>query len=216
MKILVIAVHPDDETLGAGGTLLKYRQKGAEIFWAIITQTYNEEQKPIQKETIGKVKHLYGFTETFLMQKTATTLSTKDIPEIIQWIEKIVLEIKPEVVIVPCQTDIHSDHRIVAQACLALLKPHRYGFIQKLLAMEVLSETDIGTLSTGQSMQFSYFEDITDFLEKKLSILNEYKTEIGDFPFPRSTTAIEALAKLRGAAIGKHYAEAFIPLKIIN
>ena len=216
MKILVIAVHPDDETLGAGGTLLKYHQKGDEIFWAIITQTYNEEQRMSQKETIERVRQLYGFTETFFMGKTATTLSTKDIPEILQWIEKITLEIKPEVVIVPCQTDIHSDHRIVAQACLTLLKPHRYGFIQKLLAMEVLSETDIGTLGSDQSMRFSYFEDITDFFEKKLNILNEYKTEIGKFPFPRSLDAIEALAKLRGVAIGKHYAEAFIPLKIVN
>ena len=30
-KILVLAVHPDDETLGCGGTLLKYKALGTTI-----------------------------------------------------------------------------------------------------------------------------------------------------------------------------------------
>ena len=34
---LVIAPHPDDETLGCGGTLLRARAKGDEIYWLIVT-----------------------------------------------------------------------------------------------------------------------------------------------------------------------------------
>jgi len=31
-KILCIAPHPDDETLGCGGTLLRHKHEGDEIF----------------------------------------------------------------------------------------------------------------------------------------------------------------------------------------
>ncbi len=216
MKTIAIAVHPDDETLGAGGSLLKYKQQGAEIFWIIVTKTHIESQIDTQQETIAEVSKLYGFSDVFHLQKTATTLSTKDLPEIISELDKIISNVKPDTVIVPCLWDVHSDHRIVAQACMPLLKPHRYGFIHRILAMEVLSETDIGSLSAGGGLRFSYFEDITEFFEKKASILSQYKTEVAEFPFPRSIGAIESLARLRGTSIGSQYAEAFIPLKIVN
>ena len=36
-KVLVIAVHPDDETLGCGGTLLKHKSNNDQIHWLIAT-----------------------------------------------------------------------------------------------------------------------------------------------------------------------------------
>ena len=42
-KILVIAVHPDDETLGCGGTLLKHKANGDEIHWLIATDIKESE-----------------------------------------------------------------------------------------------------------------------------------------------------------------------------
>jgi LmbE family N-acetylglucosaminyl deacetylase len=36
-KVLFIAPHPDDETLGAGGTILKHKAQGDKIFWLILT-----------------------------------------------------------------------------------------------------------------------------------------------------------------------------------
>lgn len=39
-SILVVAVHPDDETLGCGGTLLRHRDQGDSIHWVILTAAY--------------------------------------------------------------------------------------------------------------------------------------------------------------------------------
>jgi len=36
-KLLVVAVHPDDETLGCGGTLIKHKNQGDEIHWIIVS-----------------------------------------------------------------------------------------------------------------------------------------------------------------------------------
>jgi LmbE family N-acetylglucosaminyl deacetylase len=35
--VIVIAVHPDDETLGCGGTILKHKAGGDSINWLIVT-----------------------------------------------------------------------------------------------------------------------------------------------------------------------------------
>ena len=35
--ILVVAVHPDDETLGCGGTIFKHKEAGDEVHWVIVT-----------------------------------------------------------------------------------------------------------------------------------------------------------------------------------
>jgi hypothetical protein len=51
--------------------------------------------------------------------------------------------------------------------------------------------------------------NIEDFLESKLKAMSIYKSELGEFPFPRSQKAITALANVRGAASGFMAAEAF-------
>ena len=40
-KVLVVAVHPDDETLGCGGSLLRHRSNGDEIHLLIVTAMYS-------------------------------------------------------------------------------------------------------------------------------------------------------------------------------
>ena len=54
------------------------------------------------------------------------------------------------------------------------------------------------------------------FLNKKLSAMKIYKSEIKKFPFPRSLETIRSLAKIRGSEIGSEAAEAFEILKKIR
>ena len=39
-KIIIISAHPDDETLGAGGAILKHKKNGDEIHWLIVTGVF--------------------------------------------------------------------------------------------------------------------------------------------------------------------------------
>ena len=42
--VLVVAPHPDDESLGAGGTLLHHKKKGDNVHWLIMTTTVGDDR----------------------------------------------------------------------------------------------------------------------------------------------------------------------------
>lgn len=220
MKILVVSPHPDDETLGAGGTLLKYRQEGHEIFWLNITNVSKEitggysldfiEQRKRQIEEICKFYKFYGFYDLAFEPSNLDTLSRK---ELINGISTCFQKVKPEWIIIPDGDDAHSDHRIVYESCLACSKIFRYPFIKKITTMEILSETDFGL--TGSSFIPTLFVDISDYIDEKIVALERYDTEISDRPFPRNSEAVRALATLRGGMAGVMYAEAFKIIKEI-
>ena len=56
-KVLVISVHPDDETLGCGGSILKHLGQGDEVHCVFITGG-----NIYQSQLIDYINTLYGFT----------------------------------------------------------------------------------------------------------------------------------------------------------
>lgn len=219
-KILVIAVHPDDETLGCGGTLLKHKESGDEINWLIMTEATLENgydkkyisQKDLQ---IAEVDKYYGFNKTIRAGFPATGLDREPKKEIVQKISQVLNEIKPETIYLPFHSDIHSDHRIVFEAAFSCTKTFRFPFIKKVLMMETLSETEMAPSTQLHTFTPNVFVDISKFWEKKLDAMKIYTTEVQEGPFPRSMRTIEAQGRLRGSTICTDAAECFCLLKEI-
>lgn len=218
MKILVIAPHPDDETLGCGGTLLRHKAEGDEIHWLIMTKMNKDIVKENifnkRKQEIKQVSKRYSF-DSF---KEANFLTTEldAIPKkmIIDTISDYFKEIEPNVVYLPYANDVHTDHQVIVDAAMACLKSFRYPYIKKVRSYETISETEF-TIKENTVFQPNLWIDISNFLEEKLEIMKLYESEIGDPPFPRSIENIKSLATIRGSTVNVKYAEAFITLKEI-
>lgn len=220
-KILVIAPHPDDETLGCGGTLLKHKANGDEIYWLIITNISEEcgwgkERVKTRQEEIRQVAKSYGFEKYYDLKLPTTKLDELSFGDIIPKISQVFNEVKPYTVYVNNRSDIHTDHKIVFQAVMSCSKNFRYPFIKRILMYETLSETEFAPALAENTFIPNVFIDISDFFEKKMEIMNVYESEIMEEPFPRSLSTIEALARYRGSRIGVKYAEAFQLLLEIN
>jgi len=221
-KVLVVAVHPDDETLGAGGTLLKHKESGDEIYWIIVTSIrgyknwdlgFSEEVIIKREKEIEKVAKMYKFDDVFRLEFPTIRLDEISMSELIQSISDIFKKVKPNIVYLPFKNDVHSDHRKVFEATYSCTKSFRYPFIKKILMMETLSETDFADVT--DSFISNVFVDISEFFNKKLEIMKIYESEMDNHPFPRSKETIESLAKVRGAQAGCKYAESFMLLKEI-
>lgn len=215
-KIVVVTPHPDDETLGCGGTLLKYRDLGYEIYWLIITKVSNDYCKDIyekRKFEINLVADKYDFKRVLQLELDTAKLDVVPTGDLISKISQAFKEIEPNVIFVPYPSDIHSDHKIVFEATMACTKWFRYPFVEKVLSYETLSETDFVINPDANSFNPNVFVNIESYLEEKIEIIKIYESEINEFPFPRSELAIKSLAYVRGAASGFKAAEAFMLLK---
>ena len=109
----------------------------------------------------------------------------------------------------------HSDHKITFDTVISLAKTFRCPFIKRFLAYEVVSETEFSPPFQNSVFIPNSFSDISEYLERKISIRRMYKGEMKEHPFPRSENNLRALATFRGAAAGVKYTEAFMVLKEI-
>ncbi|OYQ32105.1 GlcNAc-PI de-N-acetylase [Flavobacterium cyanobacteriorum] len=220
-NVIVISAHPDDETLGVGGTMLKHIANGDKVYWLIITNVFEEqgftkERVESRQEEIRKVERMFGITKTFMLNYPTMTLSSSSVIKMVPQISKVFMEVKPEIIYSLNRSDAHSDHRVIFDATIACTKSFRYPFIKQILMYECISETEFAPALHEKAFIPNYYVDITDYLDKKLEIMKVFESEIAPAPFPRSLENIRALAHFRGASAGVHYAEAFQLLKFID
>ncbi len=213
MRTLVIAPHPDDETLGVGGTLLKRRAEGHEIAWVIATKVtaedgWSHEIINTKENEISKVADFFGFHNVFRLNYATTRLDQYAMASLVASISNVFKEFQPNEVFIPHRGDVHTDHRYVYDASVSCTKWFRYPSVKRVLAYETLSETDFG-FGADQSFLPNVFVDIEKYIDQKINIMDIYSSELGAFPFPRSEESIRALAKVRGVAAGYQAAEAF-------
>ena len=222
MRVLVISVHPDDETLGCGGTLLRHSAQGDVLFWLIVTQPYEPQWSAeiIQRRVaeIKRVAEAYRMEQRFELGFPTIRLDTVPQADLIGRIRDVISEVKPEVVYMIHGGDVHTDHHAVFTATLSVLKAfymRKWG-VHRILCYETLSSTEAAPPQPHRLFVPNVYHDITPYLEQKIEIMGFYESENQHDPLPRGPSAIRALARYRGATIGVEYAEAFMLIREVE
>ncbi|MFB3845027.1 MAG: PIG-L deacetylase family protein [Candidatus Cloacimonadaceae bacterium] len=216
-KVLVISVHPDDETLGCGGTILKHKAEKDYVSWLNISNIntgnpmgHSNELIEGKNQIIKLVREKYNFDDFINLPFQSIMLDTIGSNKLIHAIDQVIMKIKPDIIYLPNRSDVHSDHRIAFNAIYPCTKNFRKPFIKQILMYETLSETEFAPPLPENAFIPNYFIDISDFFDSKVEIMQLYTTELMPDPLPRSIYAIKSLAAYRGSRIGVKYAEAFI------
>ena len=220
-KVLVVAVHPDDETLGCGGTLLKHKDNGDEIHWLIATdiresEGYDNQTVKTREDEIIKVERLFDFNSVNRLGLPTTKIDEYSMGELISKISSVFNKVKPNIIYLPFKGDVHSDHKYIFDAAYSCSKSFRYPFNKKIYMMEVLSETEFSVSTKEDSFIPNVFVDISNYMDRKIETMKIYESEMDIHPFPRSERNIRALATYRGATSNCNYAESFMLLKEIK
>src|SRR5271165_5210063 len=182
-RILAVAPHPDDETLGCGGTLLRMSEQGEELAWLIVTGISEDQGFPVQRvrerdAEIARVVKTIGFRKVFNLGLPAARLDRIPMADLIEKFSEVFKAFAPHQVFLPYRSDVHTDHREVFDAGSACVKWFRYPSIQRVLAYETLSETEL-TLDPREVFQPNYFVNVSQFLERKIELMSIYRSELG-------------------------------------
>ena len=119
-RVLVIAPHPDDETLACGGTIALHAQAGDSVTIAIVTDGGSSRAGWLSREAIVHARRLEA-------EKTTARLGTSELvlmalpegqwrqQELTDKLATLLEELRPHVIYCPSCVDFHPEHLRVAR-----------------------------------------------------------------------------------------------------
>ncbi len=200
MNILAIGAHPDDIEYGCAGTLIKYAERGHHIYLMVLTSGQEGGSTEIRQQEQEAAAEIMKVQKVFWGNYHDTQLPLSK--ELIEKIEEVLGEVKPDLILVNYGDDTHQDHRILTQATMSATR-----YVRNVLFFEV---------PTTQNFNPQVFVDISDTLERKFKVLEAHasqvmKTNIEDMYIIELAKANATFRGIQGRA---KFAEAFAPLRL--
>lgn len=215
MRILVVAPHPDDEVLGVGGTIAKYVSEGHEVYVCIVTSVKDPLLfKEIRLETSNAHK-LLSIKETIFLDFPVVGLREMPNAKLNEKLLEVVNKIKPNIAFIPHKGDMHIDHGEVANSAMVALRPINNPQLKAIYTYETLSETEWNIPTVDNAFIPNVWSDISKTIEIKKQAMELFKSQLKEFPHPRSSKAIESLSQYRGSTICVNNAECFMLVRNI-
>ncbi len=224
MNVLVVAAHPDDEVIGAGGAIARHVREGDRVTVLILGSGLSSRLSRPEALTAADQAQLHadartagavlGVTDLRLLELPDNRFDGVDLLDIVKRVEAIVADVQPKVLYTHHPGDLNIDHQRTALAVLTACRPLPGSPVQRILAMEIASATGWG--DPGQPFVPTVFVNIAVDLERKLEAMNAYHSELRDFPHARSLLSLEARARFWGTQVGLVAAEPFALLREVQ
>ncbi len=222
--VLVVAAHPDDEVLGAGGTIARHAEAGDMVYVLIVAEGATSRQQFRDRDevanelfSLGKAAQaagsILGVAAVDLLSLPDNRLDSLDRLDLIKQIEQKIALYQPHVVYTHHAGDVNIDHRRLHEAVVTACRPTPGHIVRRLLSFEVASSTEWQAPGSAPPFHPNWFVDITAQWARKRQALEIYKHEMRQWPHARSIMALEHLARWRGAQVGVEAAEAFCLLR---
>ena len=218
MTVLIVAAHPDDETLGAGATIARHARGGEEVSILFLADGVSsrdpdgdhvDELRRRRSTAIVAASTLGANTPQFL-DLPDNRLDTVAMLSLARAVEEVVERIRPDTVYTHHAGDLNVDHRCTHEAVMTACRPVSTCPVKTVLCFELPSSTEWRSATAAPGFNPTWFVDVGQTLEIKLAALSAYEEEMRPWPHPRSLQAVEHLARWRGATIGSTAAEAFV------
>lgn len=208
-KVLILSPHTDDAELGCGGTIASLIEKGYKIFWLVFS-TADESLPPdlpsdtLKNEFIQVMNILTFDDKNYMINNFRVRRLNEKRQEVLEILVQARNSFKPDIVIGPSLNDYHQDHMVVANEMIRAFKN---------------SSSIISYELPWNNLTFSnqlFFRLNKKHIEKKISLLKCYNSQIIKQRHYFSDEYIYGLAKTRGVQCLSEYAEAFEVIRWIE
>ena len=218
MKYLIVVAHPDDEVLGAGASIWKWAQNGDLVDVCIMcteakARAFRPDDKELDDDMHAALNYI-GVNKEY--EGTFPNIEMNTVPhlQLVQFIEKAILESEPDIVITHHPSDTNNDHLQTSLACQEAIRLFQrrpeVKPLKEFWHMEVPSCTEWKANNALQSFSPNCFVEVgKEGVNAKIKALSMYRGVMRPYPHPRSAEYIAGLAAVRGSQWGVNYAEAF-------
>ncbi|WP_411976608.1 PIG-L deacetylase family protein [Sulfitobacter faviae] len=218
MNILIVVAHPDDEGLGAGGTIHRLAKAGHNVDCCILSGSVDARaQRPKSaelQEDIQTARRALGYRNVVLGDFPNIQFNTVPHLHLVQFIETHIEAFSSQVIFTHHPSDLNNDHTQTARACLAASRlwqrRENVPRLQELYFMEIQSSTEWAFPGHNVPFEANTFIELDESdIEAKIASVDAYRKVMRPVPHPRSSENMTALTRFRGSQAGYIYAEAF-------
>lgn len=223
-RVLAVVAHPDDEIIGLGGTLLKHKKEGDSVYVLILGDGKSSREEKyrldsgIQKKSFSETDaalKILKINKYFRLSLSDNRFDSMDLLDLVKKVSKIVKEINPDIVYTHHSGDLNIDHQRTSEAVIISCRPIE-NKVGAIYMFETLSSTEMAGFKAATAFLPNMFVDISNELNTKLKAMSKYKSELRNFPHPRSLKTIGYNAKVWGSKINTKAAEAFYVFRSIR
>ena len=220
-KALIIAAHPDDDILGAGGFMSKF-SSSREIRVIFLSEgtscRFSKEEIIKNKEKVNEETNyrndcavealkVLGISDYHFYNLPCGRLDNEPLIDLNKMIENEISSFEPDIILTHSEDDVNNDHKIVFNSVLTATRPQPRSKLKHLLSFEILSSSE--WRFTKCFIPNIFIELTEKDIKRKWEALSKYDTEIQEYPYPRSKKGLEVLANYRGMQRGSEFAEAY-------
>lgn len=207
-NVLILAAHPDDETLGLGGTISRLKREGN--FVRLLTFTDGEgargEATENRNTKLDQIAEILGIDSYHYGDFPDNAMDSVPLLDLAKFIEEN-RGMEPDVIFTHHEGDLNIDHQLVYRATLTAFRPQS-GRSQEIYSYYVPSGTDFNPSNNfgGNNL---YIKLDNEDVNKKIEALQVYDAEMREYPHTRSYGNVEGLLGVWGCEAGTEYAEKF-------
>lgn len=223
-RVLVVAAHPDDEILGCGGAVARHVAEGDEAHVLILAEgaTSRDEKRDaaaragdmaVLREAAAGAARAVGSLPPRFGGLPDNRMDGLEMLDVVKRVEAVVAEVQPQIVYTHHGGDLNIDHLVTHRAALTACRALPGASVRAIYAFETVSSTEWGSSSCGGPFLPQRYVDISRHLDAKMRAVDAYAPEMRPFPHARSSRAVVALARIRGAEAGVEAAEAFMVIR---
>ena len=232
-RVLVVAPHPDDETIGCAGTIARVKALGGEAYVMIVSaggiaqhgrgprgegrRFVSGAERRAEFEEVMKFLEVDGY-EVLLdddaSHERLDTVPQRELIERIEYIASLSLEnLRPSMVLLPARS-FNQDHVATFRACVAATRPASAG--ARHLVPYVLAYDNTTAFWAVPDERFvpNVFVDISGYLDTKVEAMRRYSSQLRPAPFHASPEGAQTAAAFHGGQVAIAAAEAFQALRL--
>lgn len=163
--VIAVGAHPDDLELGCGGTLARLSRAGARVVMVVVSIPSNLRSRRLEAM---KAAEILGCEVRFLTPNKCSRVEDLKTHQLVGMIDALVKELEPAAMFCHCLANLHLDHKLVNEACMAS---------QRLRYFDIFCYSPTSCHAVNIAFYPHAYIDISDVIEEKMRAIRVHSSQ---------------------------------------